>query len=161
MNGSIISITRLPAAREGKRMQLTEAVGEAVTDASEPAAVLALAYAASIDEATHAPLGLADALALLAVAAMIADEQGSDLDEGPTRSGDTYARAHRKVAAALSAVSVASDLGPKLLSALDALLVTPKARAAGGAAIPPPPAAANPLQALRDRHDGRQLHSVG
>lgn len=139
-------------------MRLTEAVAEAVTeDTSDPTAVLALTYAASIDEATHLPLGLADALALLATAAMIADERGGDLDEHPV-SGDTYTRAARKVAAALSAVTVASDLGPKLLATLDALLLTPKARAAVGAALPAP--AASPLQRLRERHDGRQLRSV-
>lgn len=135
-------------------MRLTEAVTEAVADASDPAAVLALTYAASIDEATHAPLGLAEALASLAVAAEIADEERS-----ADARGDSYVRAFRKVAAALSAVSVASDLGPKLLVTLDALVLTPKARAAVGAAIPTAEAV-SPLQRLRERHDGRQLRSI-
>lgn len=137
-------------------MRLTDAVTDAVAGApAAPAAVLALTYAASIDEASHAPLGLMEALETLAIAASIAD-QGMD-DEGP---GDRYGRAHRKVAAALTAVSVASDLGPKLLAALDALLLTPKARAAVGAALPAPEAA-DPLRELRERHDGRHLRSTG
>jgi hypothetical protein len=135
-------------------VRLTEAVTTAVGDAgSTPAAVLALTYAESIDEATHAPLGLAVALERLAVAASIADEQDQD------GLGDTYGQSFRKVAAALSAVSVASDLGPKLLAALDALLITPKARAAVGAAVAAP-TAGSPLDRLRERHDGRGLRSV-
>jgi hypothetical protein len=134
-------------------VRLTEAVTGAVADPAAPTAVLALTYAASIDEATHAPLGLAEALERLSVAAGIADEQ-----MGGDALGDSYGRAFRKVAAALSAVSVASDLGPKLLDTLDALLITPKARAAIGDAVTPP--ADSPLDRLRGNHDNRRLRSV-
>lgn len=138
-------------------MRLTEAVTGAVAEHPDtPAAVLALTYAASIDEATHAPLGLTEALERLAIAASIADEERGD--EG---GGDTYGRAFRKVAAALTAVSVASDLGPKLLAALDALLLTPKAQKAVGAALPSAPPADDPLQRLRNAHDARRLRTVG
>lgn len=153
MNVIIISITHT-SGQGGDHVQLTEAVtGAVAADPAAPAAVLALTYAASIDEATHAPLGLAVALERLAVAVSIADEQAQD------GLGDTYGQSFRKVAAALSAVSVASDLGPKLLTALDALLLTPKARAAVGAALPTPKSA-DPLQKLRERYDGRGLRSV-
>jgi hypothetical protein len=135
-------------------MRLTDAVEASVADKNAPAAVLALTYAASIDEATHVPLGLAEALARLALAAQLADETSP---EGTP--DDVYARAFRKVAAAVSAVSVAGDLGPKLLAALDALLVTPKAQRAIGAALPGAPPA-NPLQRLRERHDSRTLRAV-
>jgi hypothetical protein len=47
----------------------------------------------------------------------------------------------------LAAHAVMSDLGPKLLAALDALGATPKARAAAGK--PPPPGATSRLAALR------------
>lgn len=134
-------------------MRLTDAVTASVADEGAPAAVLALTYAASIDEATHLPLGLADALRLIEAAVTTA--AASD----PL----AYAGAHvafDKVAAALSAVTVASDLGPKLLAALDALLLTPKARAAVGAAMGNA-APASPLQRLRDRHDSRHLRPAG
>lgn len=113
-----------------------------------PTAKLALLYAARIDEASHLPLTLDRALRTI---------------RGDLESADAL-DALDKVSAALSAVTVASDLGPKLLAALDALLLTPKAQAAG-AGRPESPAAsppANPLQALRDqlteRRDRRTAH---
>ena len=136
-------------------MRLTDVVTTAVNDTTSPAGVLAITYAESIDEATHVPLGLAAALDLLRRAAEIADESGT-----ASQVGDENMRAFRKVAAALSAVSVASDLGPKLLAALDALLLTPKAQAAIGARLPAP-TGGGPLQGLKDRHDGRHLRPVG
>jgi hypothetical protein len=138
----------------GARVRLTEAIAESVADERAPAAVLALTYATSIDESTHVPLGLAQALERLALAAQLADETS------PDANSDAYMGAYRKVAAAVSAVSVASDLGPKLLAALDALLLTPKARATAGAAVAGA-TPASPLQRLRDRHDSRHLRSAG
>lgn len=135
-------------------MRLTDVVATSVADTHAPAAALALTYAEAIDEATYVPLGLADALDKLRAAAEIADEAGS-----ADKPDDSHMRAYRKVAAAVSAVSVASDLGPRLLATLDALLLTPKARAAAGAAVAGA-TPASPLAALRARHDGRHLHRV-
>jgi hypothetical protein len=121
-------------------VRLTEAVATAVADGkSAPAAVLALTYAERIDEATHTTLGLAKALQVVrtTVDAAGSDEARDALD---------------KVCAAVSAVTVASDLGPKLLAALDALLLTPKARAAVGQAVTDT-APASPLAALRAEED--------
>ena len=137
-------------------LRLTDSIALAVgADQTAPTAALALAYAAAIDESTHVTLGLADALDKLMIAAQLADESG---DEGKT--GDENMRAYRKVAAALAAVTVASDLGPKLLATLDALVLTPKARAAAGQAVGNV-TPTNPLSRLRDRHDGRHLRAVG
>lgn len=130
-------------------MRLADAVATAVADQRAPAAALALAYAEQIDQATHVSLGLAAALTDVERAVMVAIESG-DLDALP---------AFRKVAAALSAVTVASDLGPKLLAALDALLLTPKARAAVAGQVPVA-TPAGPLQRLRERHDGRHLRAI-
>jgi hypothetical protein len=131
-------------------MRLADVVATAVADQRAPAAALALAYAEQIDQATHVSLGLAAALADVERAVMVAIESG-EADALP---------AFRKIAAALSAVTVASDLGPKLLAALDALLLTPKARAAAGHALGAV-APAGPLKRLRERHDGRRLRPVG
>lgn len=128
-------------------MRLTDVVATAVTDERAPAAALALVYAESIDEATHVPLGLADALDKLRRAAEIANESADD-----GKSSDEHVKAYRKVAAAVSAVSVASDLGPKLLAALDSLLLTPKARAAAGQAVAST-TPASPVQQLRAEED--------
>jgi hypothetical protein len=133
-------------------MTLTEAVTEAVSDPADPAATLALAYADAIDQATHVPLGLADALDTLAAAAAAVD-----IADG----SDDATRAHRKVAAALSAVTVLGDLGPRLLAALDALTLTPKARAALSRKLDDAARPASPLDALRDRHDSRHLRAAG
>lgn len=133
-------------------MRLADVVATSVADTRAPAAALALAYADQIDAATHVSLGLAAALDQLRLAAQLADEAAEAGD-------DANMRAFRKVAAALSAVTVASDLGPKLLATLDALLLTPKARAAAGQALNET-APTSPLARLRDRHDGRHLRAV-
>lgn len=133
-------------------MRLTDVVATSVADQRAPAAALALVYAEQIDESSHVTTALADALDRLRFAAQLADAAD---EEG----GDTNVRAFRKVAAALSAVTVASDLGPKLLAALDALLLTPKARAAAGQAVAAT-APTSPLGRLRDRHAGRNLRAV-
>ncbi len=135
-------------------MRLADVVASSVADQRAPAAALAVMYAEQIDESTHANFGLAAALDLLRFAAELADA-GGDTD----KIDDTYTKAFRKVAAALSAVTVASDLGPKLLAALDSLLLTPKARAAAGQAVSDA-TPASPLQRLRARHDGRHLRAV-
>jgi hypothetical protein len=132
-------------------MRLTDVVATAVADARAPAAALALVYAEQIDESTHVSLGLAAALDQLRILAQMTDVSGET---------DENMRAYRKIAAALSAVTVASDLGPKLLAALDSLLLTPKARAAAGQAVGDA-TPASPLQRLRARHDGRHLRAAG
>lgn len=133
-------------------MRLTEAVADAVADVDQPAAVLALQYADAIDQATHVPLALADALETLARAAELAD----GVDES-----DDASRAHRKVAAALATATILERLGPKLLTTLDTLLVTPRARAAVAHRLPGTAAPASPLDALRERHGTRGLRAAG
>lgn len=133
-------------------MRLTDVVAAAVTDQRAPAAALALVYAEQIDQATHVTSALAAALDTLRAAADLADE-ATELGD------DAHAKAYRKVAAALGAVTVAGDLGPKLLGALDAMLLTPRARANAGQAVANA-AAASPLSTLRSRHDGRGLRAV-
>lgn len=135
-------------------MRLADVVAMSVTDQRAPAAALAITYAERIDECGHVGLTLDAALAQLRLAAQIADEASTT-----DRTDEANMQAFRKVAAALSAVTVASDLGPKLLAALDALLLTPKARAATGRALAETTPAST-LQRLRARHDGRHLRSV-
>lgn len=135
-------------------MLLTEAVSEARPDSTDPAVLLALSYADAIDQATHVPLGLEEALDDLRLAAMLADEA--------SESGDDRAmHAFRKVAAAVAVATILDKLGPKFLAALDALLLTPKAKAAisgrlNDAALPP-----SPLDKMRQRHDDRHLRAAG
>jgi hypothetical protein len=129
-------------------VRLTDVVATSVADRRAPAAALALVYAEQIDESTHVSLGLGAALDQLRLAAQLADESST-----ADKIDDTNMRAYRKVAAALSAVTVTGDLGPKLLAALDALLLTPKARAAAGQALASATPAAGPLGALRAEED--------
>ena len=127
-------------------MRLTDVVATSVADQRAPAAALALVYAERIDESNHVTTALAKSLRLVGEAVATA------VESDPL----AYAGAHDafdKVAAALSAVTVASDLGPKLLAALDALLLTPKARAAAGQALASAAPAAGPLGALRAEED--------
>lgn len=81
-------------------------------DDPKTAAVRALArqYAGFIDQAAT-PTAFAEALERLQAAAVATDDK-------PTLA------AYRRVAAALSAVTVLSDLGPKLLAALSSLGMT-------------------------------------
>jgi hypothetical protein len=134
----------------GTIMRLADVVATATGDQRAPAAALALTYAERIDESAHVSLGLIGALETLRNAAAIADETVVN-DNG--KADDTNMKAFHKVAAALAAVTVASDLGPKLLAALDALLLTPKARAAVDGAIPTAPPTASALNALRAEED--------
>lgn len=133
-------------------MRLADVVATAVADPHAPAAALALAYAESIDEATHVPLGLAAALRYVEAAVATAAKADPIAYAGAQAAFD-------KVAAALSAVAVTSDLGPKLLATLDALLLTPKALGATDRALSAV-APADPLAKLRERHDGRVLRAV-
>lgn len=130
----------MPRPRHTAR--LTDIVSAAVADPRDPAAALALTYARQIDTATHVPFGLTAALDQLRRAAEQADAHD-----------DKHTRAFRKVAATLSAVTVTSDLGPKLLAALDALLLTPKARATVDKALDKITHADSPLAALRTEED--------
>jgi hypothetical protein len=59
------------------------------------------------------------------------------------------------IEAALSAHSVASDLGPKLLAALESLQLTPRARAAAQNASTGDKPSANPIDQLAHRRRGR------
>lgn len=130
-------------------MNLTEAVTTAVTDAGgvdQPAAVLALAYAARIDEATHISLPMAKALHEVRNACHVSQVDGA-------------VDALAKVTAELSAVTVLADLGPKLLAALDALTLTPKAYAAIRDKLGNQPPT-SPLDKLRDRHGNRHLRAA-
>lgn len=128
--------------------RLADIVATAVADNRAPAAALAVVYAERIDESGHVGLALANALEQLKQAAKLADEANTN-----DRVDDRNMTAFRKVQAALSAVTVASDLGPKLLAALDALLLTPKARAAVGDQLPPAAPVTNPLGVLRSEED--------
>lgn len=126
-----------------RKSGLSQAVRGALEDEtrSTPAAELALVYAARIDEAAHVRLPLDKALRTLR------NVCGSEEDFA----------ALDKVTAALSAVTVAGDLGPKLLATLDALLLTPKAGAALERKLPTTDGKpANPLHGLRDELQERR-----
>lgn len=95
-----------------------------VADEDAMTAALVVRYAELIDDA--APAGkYEEALDWLAGTTALSDD----------RDADKHARTIRR---ALARHSVASDLGPKLLAALDALLMTPRARAAARKAVTTP-----------------------
>ena len=135
-------------------MLLTESVEAALPNATDPAALLALNYADAIDQATHVPLGLEEALDELRLAAMLADEASESGDDRATQ-------AFRKVAAAVSVATILDKLGPKFLASLDALLLTPKAKAAISGRMNDAARPASPLDAMRENHDSRHLRSAG
>jgi len=119
-------------------MSVRDAVDTALT--AEPAAArdaataeLARTYASLIDHA-------APAAKYTKALAWLDRLPTDDEDEDAARHADT-------IRVALAEHTVASDLGPKLLAALDALLLTPRARVAmkGGTDGKP---AANPLDEL-------------
>lgn len=60
------------------------------------------------------------------------------------------------IVVALSAHTVASDLGPKLLAALDALILSPRARAAAKKAVSDAKPTGSPLDQLAERRAGRR-----
>ncbi|WP_433368390.1 terminase small subunit [Actinoplanes sp. CA-142083] len=82
----------------------------------EATAQLALSYAGLIDEAAPS-----------AVLAKAIDVLEAHIPEENDKARDAWTR----ITVALAEHTVASDLGPKLLAALDALLLTPRSRAAG------------------------------
>lgn len=133
-------------------MRLTKAVAEAVTDRKTPAAVLALAYAETIEQATHVPLALASALDTLRRAAELLDEADETKDA---------TRAFGKIAAVVATATILDRLGPKLLATLDALLITPKAKAALRDRLDNAGDPASPLDPLRERHGTRHLRAAG
>lgn len=136
-------------------MRLRKAVAAAVTDPTDPAAVLALAYARSIDRATQVPATIADALDTLRHAAADADAVNENSDAS---------RALRHVAGVIGAAAVLDKLGPKLLVALDVLLVTPKAiLGVTGRLNRPAPVAEEPsdLDKLRERNGTRSSRAAG
>jgi hypothetical protein len=108
----------------------------------EDAGTVALAkrYAALIDEATPRS-AYAEHIRKIKVAL-------SPLD-------DDAEKALTKIADALAAHSVASDLGPKLLAALTALGLTPAARGAKGGAGDVP-RASGPLDRIKQQREERQ-----
>lgn len=127
-----------------RRSGLSLAVREALKDgaAGTPAAELALVYAARIDEATHIRLALDRAMQQIRRACVAHPET------------DKMLNAFDKINGALSAVTIASDLGPKLLAALDALLLTPKAQKELKEKMPSDDSkSASPLAALRQGQD--------
>jgi hypothetical protein len=116
-------------------------LSQAVTDAltarpAEPCdsatAELARTYAALIDDAAPS-----------AALAKAIDTISPHIPADPAA-----ADAWRKITTALAEHSVASDLGPKLLAALDALQLTPRARAAAKKAVTPNDKPANSLDQL-------------
>lgn len=128
---------RLPRYRERMTGPMESAVEQA----------LAAAVVAPADQGTTA---LAREYARLIDAAAPAARYTQALEwvarQGP---GDKDADRHvQTITAALAAHSVASDLGPKLLAALDALLMSPRARAAAKKAVIDAKPAANPLDQL-------------
>lgn len=140
-------------------MRLTRAVTDALTSRTDPAAVLALAYAKTIDQAMYLPPTLAAALETLRRAAAAADVENDDAKAS---------RALELVTKTLTAGTALDRFGPKLLSALDVLLVTPKALAGLGVppAEPPTPEAettadVSTLDELRNRHGTRAQRAAG
>lgn len=133
--------------------ELAAAVREALNDTTRatPAAQLAILYATRIDASDHMPLVLAKALRTIRGACLASADAYAALD------------ALDKVDAALSAVSVAGELGPKLLATLDALLLTPKAQAGADRPDPTgkPAEPTNPLQQLRDELQERRDRRPG
>lgn len=131
--------------RKVPSVRLADIVATTVIDERDPTAALAIAYATRIDECAHARLALADALDQLRDAAKLADD--AEL------TGTPNMKAFRKVAAAVSAVTVLTELGPKLLATLDALEVTPKARAERDKGKTTPAATSSPIAAIRAKED--------
>lgn len=113
------------------------AAGLELDDRDGAALALALTYAGLIDNA--APAGK--------YAAALRWVNGLE---------DRYAEKYAPVIeAALAAHSVASDLGPKLLSALEQLQMTPRARAAAQKASTGDQPSSNPVDQLADRRRSR------
>jgi hypothetical protein len=113
---------------------------EPIPNRDRAAAALALTYAILIDQAAPAAKY---AKALTWLGRLHYDDE----DEDAARHIDT-------IRIALAEHSVASDLGPKLLAALEALLLSPRARAAGVKGGTDGKPAASPLDELAARRAG-------
>jgi hypothetical protein len=87
---------------------------------------------------------LIDAAAPTAALAKAIDTIAPHIPADPTTTADAW----RRITTTLAEHTVASDLGPKLLAALDALLLTPRARAAAKKAVTGDQPTANPLDQL-------------
>lgn len=118
--------------------------------------VTAALAAGKVDPRDAATAALARQYARLMDAAAPAAKYAAALDWLAGDRGDQDADKHiRTITTALAAHSVASDLGPKLLAALEALQLSPRARAVvqkGGIGDKP---SANPLDQLAARRAGR------
>ena len=99
-------------------------------------AALAVGYARLIDNAAPAAR-YAAALRWLA---------GVEIGDDPAAEG-----LREIIVVALSAHTVASDLGPKLLAALEALVLSPRARAAAKKAVSDAKPAGSPLDQIAER----------
>jgi hypothetical protein len=118
---------------------VTEALAAQPPDARDKAAAeLALTYARLIDDAAPAAKYAAALRWLDGLETTAAAEKYPDL-----------------IAAALSAHTVASDLGPKLLAALESLQMSPRARSAVQKGSTGDQPSANPLDQLAERRAGR------
>jgi hypothetical protein len=107
---------------------------EPIPNRDRATAALALTYANLIDQA-------APAAKYTKALTWLGRLHYDDEDEDAARHVDT-------IRIALAEHSVASDLGPKLLAALDALLLTARARAAAKKAVTPDDKPASPIDEL-------------
>lgn len=110
-------------------------------DLDGAALAVAAGYAELIDNA--APAAKYDAA--LGWLAAGADQNSPDVDKHI-----------RTITVALAQHSVASDLGPKLLAALESLQLTPRARAAAQKVSPGDQPRSNPIDQLAVRRAGRR-----
>jgi hypothetical protein len=118
--------------------QAVKAAGEDQRD--QATAALAISYARLIDNAAPAAR-YAAALRWLA---------GVPVDDPAEES------LREIIVVALSAHTVASDLGPKLLAALEALILSPRARAAAKKAVSDVKPAGSPLDQIAERRARRR-----
>lgn len=119
---------------------IRQAVKAAGADDRDQAAVaLAIRYAQLIDNAAPAAK-YGRALAWLARLDVAEEQEGL----------------REIIAVALAAHTVASDLGPKLLSAIEALVLSPRARAAAKKAVSDVRPAGSPLDQIAERRARRR-----
>jgi len=130
-------------------------LGDAVPESDQGAAALARKYATLIDNAAPAAVyakhlrALREALECGRIAGAVV--VGFDVE-----------KAYEAIEVALSAHSVASDLGPKLLATLTALGLTPAARAErGGGKTDDGRGSGSKTDELRKRRDDRAARAGG
>lgn len=116
------------------------AAAQRLEDRDGAALALALTYASLVDNAAPA----ARYEAALAWLGNGCDQEDSDA-----------AKHTRTISTALAAHTVASDLGPKLLAALESLQMTPRARLAAQKASTGDKPSVNPIDQLADRRRNR------